>query len=304
MTVKKKALGKGLAALIRDAGGALPNPAANEINANETSAGETKENASSSTKLPLGLLRRGRYQPRAHFDEGALQNLAESIKSSGVLQPILVRPVEDFYEIVAGERRFRAAQLAQERQIPVIIRKINDSEALQIGLIENLQREELNPIEEAKGFERLSAQFNHSHSEIGERVGKSRPYVVNSIRLLKLPAKVQQWIGEGKLSAGQGRALLSLDKQHNVEAIADEVLAKSLTVRQIEQYDSAQTPKSVLPETPYLSPDERAVIKRLSQKIGLKVDLQKSAKDESGKLIIGFSRVGQIEDLINKILKD
>jgi ParB family chromosome partitioning protein len=291
MSIKKNALGKGLAALIRDAGGNLP-PANKPV--------VEVKSLDSPTKLPIGLLRAGKYQPRHTFDAEALKSLAASISASGLLQPILVRPIDDYYEIIAGERRFRAAQIARLHNVPVVIRKTSDAEALQIGLIENLQREALNPIEEAKGFQNLYAEFNYSHKEISEMIGKSRPYIANSIRLLSLPQKVQQYILTEKLSAGQGRALLALD---NIEDAAEEVLRKNLSVRQIEQLGNTRTPLSLPKSEKPLTPDEKAFVARLVQKLGLPVALKLNQKG-AGELLIKFKTTAQIEQVIKKLLND
>lgn len=301
MTNKKNALGKGLVALIRDAGGNLP------------ASGQPPSNIQSlkPNTLPIGLLRAGRFQPRKLFDEESLKELARSIQATGVLQPLLVRLVEEggesIYEIVAGERRFRAAQKAGLTSVPVLIRPTTDKEALQIGLIENLQRKELNPIEEARGFQNLTEQFDYSHSEVAEMVGKSRSFVANAVRLLSLPSKVQDYLTQGKLTYTQGRALLALP---NSEAIVDEVVAQGLTVRAIEnlaggerrQNQTSQSAKGARKGEQVLTADDKALLHRLSQKIGLQVQLER--KQKGGNLTIAFQSDRQIEQVINKLLND
>lgn len=299
MSAKKQALGKGLVALIRDAGGTLP-VANKEVLEIKTTEGQTK--------MPIALLRAGKYQPRRTFDDEALKALAASIKTTGILQPLLVRKVDDYYEIIAGERRFRAAQLAQLHNVPVVVRTTSDEEALQIALIENLQREELNPMEEAKGFQNLCAEFNYSHKAVSEIIGKSRSHIANTIRLLSLPLKVQQYILEDKLSAGQGRALLALD---NIEAVAEEVLRKNLSVREIENKGKAKRTSSSVKllantQAPILTPDDKALIARLEQKLGLPIELKQDGAGGGGggALTIKYKTLAQIDAVIKKLLSD
>lgn len=295
MSMKKNALGKGLAALIRDAG------------AEPMSANQVEQESFASTKpshLPLGLLVAGRFQPRKNFDEDGLKNLASSIKNSGIVQPILVRPVSGaaHYEIIAGERRFRAAQLAELHQVPVIIRPISDDEALQIALIENLQREALSPIEEAKGFVRLQEEFSYELKQIAEMVGKSRSYISNMIRLLGLAENIQTLIEKGTISASHGRALLSVE---NPKEVAQKIISANLSVRDVERMAMGEN-KSVKPVTtaPTVqrlpSPDERAFVEKLSRHIGLPVSLVVN-KDATGELKIRFREQRQLDQVVKKL---
>jgi ParB family chromosome partitioning protein len=213
MTTTKKALGRGLSALIR-----------------------TSDSAQEGVReVDIDLLDPNRFQPRSEFDEGKLNELAQSIKANGVLQPILVRKVHERYEIVAGERRWRAAQLAGLFRIPVIVRGIRDDRLLEVALVENIQREDLNPIEAAKAFQRLHADLGLSHDEIAHRTGKDRTTITNYIRLLKLPKEVQHLLAEGKLSMGHARALLALDSTSAQKELAQKAAKGNWSVRQVEQ---------------------------------------------------------------------
>src|SRR6185312_9282122 len=183
--------------------------------------------------LPVAFLKPGKFQPRKTFESGALSDLAASIKEKGVLTPILVRPLGgDSYEIVAGERRWRAAQLAQLHDVPVVVRELADDQALEIAIIENVQRADLNALEEAAAYEELISQFGRTQEDVAREVGKSRSHVANTIRLLKLPDQVKAWVREGKLTAGHARTLLGVP---DPEARARELIEGAMTVRQAEQ---------------------------------------------------------------------
>jgi ParB family chromosome partitioning protein len=216
MAEKRPALGKGLSALIPDA----PVPA-----------------ATAPTELDLDLLAPGRVQPRRHMDDTALEELARSIRAHGVIQPIVVRPVDGRYEIIAGERRWRAAQRAGLMRVPVVIRDVpagDDQALLQIALIENIQREDLNPIEEATAYRRLVDQFRLTQDEIATAVGKDRSTVANTLRLLKLPEDVREHLAAGRLSMGHARALLTLDDGAAIRKLARETVERGYSVRQVE----------------------------------------------------------------------
>src|ERR1700761_7558570 len=215
---RPRGLGRGLSALIGD----------------EVAAVKGEPAAKKDTRtLPVAFLQPGKYQPRKTFDDQPLNDLAASIKEKGVLSPILVRPIgADRYEIVAGERRWRAAQLAKLHDVPVLVRELKDEQALEIAIIENVQREGLNPIEEARAYQDLIDKFGRTQDEVAKQVGKSRPHVANTIRLLKLPAAVRGWVEEGKLTAGHARTLLGVP---DPEAMALELMSAGLSVRQAER---------------------------------------------------------------------
>ncbi len=216
MAAKKGGLGRGLDALFAD----------NSI----------EEISSSSTvKLKINEIEPNRDQPRKTFDEAALSELADSIAEHGIIQPLLVRPVQDGYQLVAGERRWRAARLAGLSEVPVVVRELSDSETMEIALIENLQREDLNPIEEAEGLQLLIDTYGLTQDECAKRVGKSRPAITNSLRLLNLPEKLSELVKDAMISAGHARALLPLGDEDKMLEIANEIIRKDLSVREVER---------------------------------------------------------------------
>jgi ParB family transcriptional regulator, chromosome partitioning protein len=222
-------LGRGLSALLGDD--------------DDTIATGSPAAAAGSRPVPIEHLHRGRFQPRRKFDAAQLEALAESIRAQGVLQPLLVRPHPERpgeYEILAGERRWRAAQMAQLVDVPVLVREISDREALEIALVENVQRQDLNPIEEARGYQRLVSEFNHTQDDIARATGKSRPHITNTLRLLTLPEAVIEMVEDGKLSAGHARPLVGNPR---AELIAHEAVARNLSVRQVEAIAKAETTK-------------------------------------------------------------
>jgi ParB family chromosome partitioning protein len=209
----KKALGKGLSALIPT---------------------EAKEAPSGPALLALETIKPNRYQPRASPDSARLAELVTSIRTSGVLEPVVVRPMGEEYELIAGERRWLAARQAGLREIPAVIREATDAEALELALIENLQREDLNPMEEARAYQRLAEQFGHTQQEIADKVGRDRATVANTLRLLSLPASIQGMVKTGQLTEGHARALLSLPSSQDQTALAQKIIARKLSVRQTE----------------------------------------------------------------------
>jgi ParB family chromosome partitioning protein len=229
-TTKKNGLGKGLDSLIT-----------NKVNTAKTTTATTKPTVKKDEKVVEGILvninkvEPNREQPRKNFDEDALLELAESIKQFGVLQPLLVQQKDDYYEIIAGERRWRAAKLANLKEVPVIIKKLTEQEVVEISLIENIQRENLNPIEEAIAYKRLLTEFNLKQDEVAERVSKSRTAVTNSMRLLKLNEKVQQMVIDDMISTGHARALLGLNDLEKQYTVAQQIFDEKLSVRETEK---------------------------------------------------------------------
>ena len=229
-SAKKNGLGKGLDSLIT-----------NKVNTAKTTTATTKPTVKKDEKVVEGILvninkvEPNREQPRKNFDEDALLELAESIKQFGVLQPLLVQQKDDYYEIIAGERRWRAAKLANLKEVPVIIKKLTEQEVVEISLIENIQRENLNPIEEAIAYKRLLTEFNLKQDEVAERVSKSRTAVTNSMRLLKLNEKVQQMVIDDMISTGHARALLGLNDLEKQYTVAQQIFDEKLSVRETEK---------------------------------------------------------------------
>lgn len=295
----KKGLGKGLDSLITDK--VNTKPAASKNNPTPKS-----EHAADAIMMNITKVEPNREQPRKKFDEDALLELAESIKQYGVLQPLLVQEREDYYEIVAGERRWRAAKIAGIKEIPVIIKKLTRQEIMEISLIENIQREDLNPIEEALAFKRLLTEFNLKQDEVAERVSKSRTAVTNAMRLLKLNEKVQQMVIDDMIQTGHARALLGiedLEKQYNM---AQKVFDEKLSVRETEKLvKKVQKEKEEVEKTKM---DKQLEIvyqdleEKMKQILGTKVSI--NAKDENkGKIEIEYYNKEDLDRLIDMILK-
>jgi ParB family transcriptional regulator, chromosome partitioning protein len=283
-------LGRGLAALIGDVG-------------EET---KTLERARGVRRAPIEFLRANPRNPRRNFAETELDELATSIKERGIIQPIVVRPVhgaKDSFEIVAGERRWRAAQRAGVHDVPIIPIEVTDDEALQLAIIENVQRTDLNPLEEAMGYERLVSEFRHSHDEIARMVGKSRVHVTNTMRLLKLSEPIKAYINAGKLTAGHARMLVG---QPNAEEIAEDIVNRGLNVRQVEALArkegraQARGVKGGRPSGRAMKdPDTLALEKRVSDALGLTVTVDH--KGEGGVLHIEYSDLDQLDDVLRRL---
>lgn len=260
------------------------------------------ENGSSTVTLRISELEPNRNQPRKEFDEEALASLAESIKQHGLLQPIMVRPIlGGGYQIVAGERRYRASQLAGITEVPVIIRDLTDKEAMQIALIENLQRENLNPIEEAQGYQSLMDEHGLTQEEVAEAVGKSRPAVANSLRLLKLPDEITQMLGQGKLSPGHARALLSIENESEQIRIANEIALSDMSVRQVEKL--AKQKKTVKPAPVAVkAPTYYSLVEQtLTEYLGKKVKITSLKNKKGGVLSIEFYSNDDLQALAKKL---
>ena len=294
MTTKNRGLGRGLDALL--GGGA------------RKSAGEQEEKGEQQapdkgavSQLGIELIQRGRYQPRRHFDEEKLQELADSISAQGVVQPIVVRPVGNVYEIIAGERRWRAAQLAGLHEIPAVVREVDDQAAMAMALIENIQRDDLNPLEEAGALHRLLEEFGLTHQEIAQAVGKSRTTVTNLLRLLELEPEVKTWLDEGKMEMGHARAILGLSGEAQVDA-AKQVVRNGLSVRETEKLVrrlQGQASKPAKKELP-VDPNIRSLEQDLSDKLGARVHLQSGTRGK-GKLVISYNSLDELEGILAHI---
>lgn len=294
MTVKKKGLGRGLEALL---GTAQPSNMA---------GGEQV------TRLNLNQLQPGKYQPRSLMDEEGLEELAASIRAQGVIQPVLVRAVgEERYEIIAGERRVRAASRAGLAEVPVVIREVDDQAALAMALIENLQRRDLTPLEEARGIARLIEEFGLTHEEAAQAVGRSRSATTNLLRLLGLPEAIQEHLMSGRLEAGHARALLSLPAAHQ-RAIAEAAVAQQLSVREVEDrvrtlansLEAAPNPATPKGRRSGSSAEAAADWKRmevlLSDELGMTVSLLPKAK--GGRLLVQFNSPDELDGLLSRLL--
>jgi ParB family chromosome partitioning protein len=280
---KHKALGRGLDALL---GGGARTKSDGEL-----------------AQLAVNSLRPGKYQPRTRMDQSSLAELADSIRARGILQPVVVRPVDDGgYEILAGERRWRAAQLAGLERVPALVREVADDVALGIGLIENIQREDLNPIEEAAGLKRLIDEFRLTHDEAAKAVGRSRSAVTNLLRLLELARAVQDMLLDGRLDMGHARALLGVGKARQVE-LAEQVAAKGLSVRETErlvQHAVAGPKAGSAAARTRLDADARRLQEDLSEALGASVSL-KPAKGGRGSLVIRYSSLGQLDGIVSRL---
>lgn len=286
--VKKRGLGKSLDALLAYGSNAVPS----SLIENEQPASESLNN------LPTHLLMRGKYQPRRECDQTQLQELADSIKSQGVIQPLIVRPVGTQYEIIAGERRWRAAQLAGLSTVPAIIRNIPDETAIAVALIENIQRENLNPIEEAIALERLINEFGMTHQHIAETVGKSRTSVTNLLRLLVLPDEVKVMLEKGLLEMGHARTLITLPEGVQLET-ANLIVSRNLSVRETEHLvRTLQQPHKNNNKSNYdLDPDIKHLQEKLSHQLKLRVAIQCNAKGR-GKLVIHYKSLAELNGIL------
>ncbi len=258
-----------------------------------------------SKDVPIGQIHPNPRQPRQHFEDVTTKELAASIKANGVLQPILVRRHPERttdYEIVAGERRWRAAQIAQVHQVPVVIRELDDAQALELALVENLQREELTPLDEAAAFQRLTADLGHSHEEVARALGKSRSYVANSLRLLSLPDAVKAELEAGRLTAGHARALINAS---DPTAVARQVIARGLNVRQTEELAREAKPQgpsrgSKPPARgPIKDADTLALERDLSELLGLKVTIEIHGR--GGSITIHYKTLEQLDDVLQRL---
>lgn len=285
-TKKKKKLGRGLAALLGDDA--------------ENFTGSLNADEERIIFIPIESLKAGMTQPRRHFDAESLEELARSIKEHGILQPLLVRrtsPISENYEIIAGERRFRAAPKAGLRQVPALVVSLDDATALQVGLVENLQRKDLNPLEEAEGYARLANEFNRTQEDIARIVGKSRPHVANMMRLLTLPPTIQAMLKEGRLTMGHGRLLVG---HKDAVLLAHRMTTDNLSVRAAEQLlQQKRSPMTQTKEAAKTDPDILQLQRELTNAIGLKIVIHHQSK--GGRLVIHYGDSNQLQAVIDKI---
>ena len=292
MTEKKRKLNRGLDAL-------LGTELAKAPTASHSQQESIGANNGSLRQLRLEQLQRGKYQPRVDFDETALTELADSIRSQGVMQPIVVRSIgNDRFEIVAGERRWRASQIASLDVIPAIVRDISDETAIAMALIENIQRENLNPLEEARALKRLQTEFALSQQEVATAVGKSRPVIANLLRLLSLEREVSEMLERGLLDAGHGKVLLALDGGTQIRA-ARKVIDSRLSVRQTEALVKALLAPNTEAAAQRKDPDIDRLERSLSERFGTKVVIEN--KNGRGKLIIQYSDLDVLDGILNRI---
>ncbi len=308
MATKKRGLGRGLDALLGGAAKAAPASAATSAAVPAATQATTTEPVDGSLrKLPLDLIQRGKYQPRHDMHQESLQDLADSIKAQGVVQPIVVRPIgpatgsQQRYEIIAGERRWRAAQLAQLAEIPAVIRDVPDRAAIAMALIENIQRENLNPLEESRALQRLIQEFELTHQQAAEAVGRSRAAVSNLLRLLELADEVKELVESGKLEMGHARALLALSGDDQVHS-ARQVVTKGLSVRETEKLvkrllGGASKPAA---QAKRIDPDIRRLEDDLAERLGAKVALEQG-RGGKGKLVISYNSLDELDGILERI---
>ena len=282
---RRKPLGRGLSALLGEA------------------ASEPVATGRGVRSLPVGEIRPNRYQPRRDFAEAEMAELVRSVKERGVLQPILVRrcPDQPGYELIAGERRWRAAQAAKLHEIPVVIRDLSDREALELALVENVQRSDLNPIDEALAYSRLMKEFGHTQEAVAEALGKSRSHIANLTRLLDLPQGVIALVAKGELGAGHARALLGSPK---AAELAQVIVARGMSVREVERWmrtlkEGRKGAKAKPP--PAKDSDTRALERELSERLGLKVAIDHARGGQSGSVTIQYQTLDQLDDLLARL---
>jgi len=287
MAMQKKGLGRGLSALIPSA----------ELKT-ESRAEQTPP------EITVDRITPSPFQPRRSFDEAKIEELAGSIRNQGIIQPLVVRPKGDGFELIAGERRWRAAMKAGLSRVPVVIREASDHEALQLALVENLQREDLNAIEEANGYRRLQEEFHWSQEEMAERVGKSRPAIANSLRMLSLPAEVQQEVVAGNLPAGQARALLGLHTEALIISASREVITKGLSTRETEKMVRLLLiGRKRRRQVSLIDPDLKSIVEELQRALGTRVRLIPKARTSKGKIEIEYYTLPDLERIIQSITK-
>ena len=288
MSTQKKGLGRGLSALI---------PSAPEARTENRDQRATLE-------VAVDRISASPFQPRRTFDEAKIEELAASIRNQGIIQPLVVRPKSDGFELIAGERRWRAAMKAGLSRVPVVVRDASDHEALQLALVENLQREDLNAIEEASGYRRLQEEFHWSQEEMAERVGKSRPAIANSLRLLALPAEVQHEVAAGNLPAGQARALLGLHAEALIISACRDVIAKGLSTRETEKLVRLLIMgRKRRRGVPLIDPDLKSIVEDLQRALGTRVRLLPKARSTRGKIEIEYYAMTDLERIIQTITK-
>lgn len=285
MAVKKRGLGRGLDVLLSSATASAQQ--------DKTATADKQE----LQHLAIERIQRGKYQPRRDMDQTSLEELAESIKAQGVMQPIVVRSIAaNKYEIIAGERRWRAAQLAGLKTIPALVRNVTDEAAIAMALIENIQREDLNPVEEAMALQRLQKEFELTQQEVANAVGKSRASVANLLRLIGLPDEVKTLLAHGDLEMGHARALLGLPIEQQIQA-ARHVVAKGLTVRQTEAMVRNILADKPEQEKPVIDPDVKRLEKKLAERLGTQVQIKHGAKGK-GQLVIKYGSLDELQGVL------
>jgi ParB family chromosome partitioning protein len=305
----RNALGRGLGALIREAEARVPSVPGTATSYSTTAGGAAVAPARDGAptgplEIDIDLIEPSPYQPRTRFREEALAELTRSIQASGIIQPLVVRAIGNRFQLIAGERRWRAAQRAGLTKVSAIVRQVPDELAVEMTLVENIQREDLNAIEAARAFERLLNEFQLTQEAVAERTGKDRATVANAIRLLKLEPTIQEWIEEGKLTAGHGRALLAVPDSQLRMRYAQRAARGGLTVRQIERLASRRARGTNAPPTEVsVDANIRAALEELQRHLGTKVLLREKTKVRPGQLVLEYYDDGQLMGLYDRLMK-
>lgn len=283
---RSRGLGRGLSSLMSDV-----------VAQESTATDQVADTANPDRTVPIEKIRPNPEQPRRSFDEDALKELADSIRAKGIIQPLIVREAPDsMFEIVAGERRWRAAQKAGLHDLPVLIRELSDTEVLEFAIIENIQRADLNAVDEATGYRQLMDRFDRTQEDIASALGKSRSHIANLLRLLTLPKEVQSFVTDGRLSAGHARALVGKD---NALDLARKIIKEGLSVRQAEKLTSSKpAKKKARAGTPEKDADTKQIEKELAAHLGMSVQIDHAPGDEKGKLTLTYRDLAQLDDLL------
>jgi ParB family transcriptional regulator, chromosome partitioning protein len=302
----RNALGRGLGALIREPEPPAPAPPPSILNTSGAATAPVPATAATGGPLQvdIDLIDPSPFQPRTHFAEQALEELAQSIRNSGIIQPLVVRKLGARFQLIAGERRWRASQRAQLLRVPVVVREVSDEQALELTLVENIQREDLNPIEQARAFDRLMEQFHLTQDEVAMRTGKERATVANAVRLLSLEAPLLLLIEEGKITAGHGRALLAVDDRQLRSDLALKASRGKLTVRQLERLGTRRgRSRTQQSEVESQDPNRQAAIDELQKHIGTRVTLQMPTRGRPGQLSLEFYDEEQLNALYDRLIR-
>jgi ParB family chromosome partitioning protein len=294
--VARNALGRGLGALIREQEPQPVSPAQPPEHLEIRAPGGAQ-------LVDIDLIEPSPYQPRTHFGEEALAELAQSIQANGIIQPLVLRPVGSRFQLLAGERRWRAAQRVGMSRVPAVIREVDDAAALEIMLVENIQREDLNPVEEARAFEQLMDEFQLTQEEVATRTGKDRTTIANAVRLLRLEKPVLDLIEEGRISPGHGRALLAITDPKLRVVCAQRAARGGLTVRQLERMASRRSRAPVSLPAPTIDANTRAAIEQLQQSLGTRVTLREPSRTHPGELVIEYYDAAQLAGIYDRLAK-
>ncbi len=299
----RNALGRGLGALIREPE-VVPQAPQPVTSAGAAAAVAPAQGiAGGPLQIDIDLIEPSPFQPRTRFAETGLEELAQSIRASGIIQPLVVRKIGSRYQLIAGERRWRASQRAQLLRVPVVLREVSDEQALELTLVENIQREDLNPIEQARAFDRLMEEFHLTQDEVASRTGKDRATVANSVRLLSLEEPLLEWIEEGRITAGHGRALLAIEDRKLRSDLALKASRGKLTVRQLERMATRRS-RVRGEQTPLENhdPNRQAALDELQKHIGTRVTLHMATKGHAGQLILEFYDEEQLNGLYERLM--